>query len=731
MNRIAHAFCCLTLPLGALLLVLSVGCRSGDPILGGPGEPPTLMTRPQVTLTTPVTTIPGPTTGVATNAAITAAFTKDMAPASLTGTSFKLTGPGVTAVNGAVTYASRTATFTPAAILLAGTTYTATITTAVTDLEGTALAGNQDVFPAASNYVWTFTTSGAADTTRPQVTLTVPATTIPGPTTGVLVNTAITAAFTEDLAPATLTGSSFTLTGPGTTAVAGAVTYATRTATFTPTVALAFSTTYTATLTTAITDLAGNQLAGNQGALPAASSYVWTFTTGVAPDTTRPRVTVTVPVTTIPGPTLSVPTNTAISAAFTEDMAPGTITVASFTLTGPGTTPVAGGVTYASRVAVFTPLAILAVNTTYTATVTTVATDLAGNQLAGNQAALPAASNYIWTFTTAVAVAIPPTITLTNPADLVTNVPLNAAVNATFSKAMDPLTLTTVTVTLQPSGPPLGGLVLGSVAYDAITHIASFTPTSLLVPNTKYTATVTTAAKDLTGAALVAGLLPNPWSFTTANSGLAPGGVALGSAGVNGIMATSAITNTGAATMINGNVSLEPGTSNGLLPVQVNGSIHINDSVSHQAAIDLLVAYNFAKNLPPGTTVTAGADLAAVYPLGIPPGTYTSGSTILVSTPLIMDAGGNANAVWVFQIGSSLTTTANISLVNGAQAKNIFWVPTLDATIGVGSTFYGTIVTGRDATAKTGAVINGRILAGATLAGTIALDTNTVNVPAP
>jgi hypothetical protein len=104
---------------------------------------------------------------------------------------------------------------------------------------------------------------------------------------------------------------------------------------------------------------------------------------------------------------------------------------------------------------------------------------------------------------------------------------------------------------------------------------------------------------------------------------------------------------------------------------------------------------------------------------------------MLVSTPLVLDAGGNANAVWVFQIGSSLTTTANVSLAHGAQAKNVFWVPTLDATVGVGSTFYGTIVAGRDTTAKTGAVINGRILTGATLSGTIALDTNTVNVPAP
>ncbi|MCX5877384.1 MAG: ice-binding family protein, partial [Deltaproteobacteria bacterium] len=163
----------------------------------------------------------------------------------------------------------------------------------------------------------------------------------------------------------------------------------------------------------------------------------------------------------------------------------------------------------------------------------------------------------------------------------------------------------------------------------------------------------------------------------------------------------------------------------------VNGTIHVNDTVSAQARADMLVAYNFAKGLAPGTTISAGADLGALYPTGIPPGTYTSGSTMLVSTPLTLNAGGNANAVWVFQIGSSLTTGASVSLANGAQAKNVFWVPTSDVTIGVGTIFYGTIVAGRDATGQTGTVINGRILAGAITAGTIALDTNTVNVPAP
>jgi hypothetical protein len=85
---------------------------------------------------------------------------------------------------------------------------------------------------------------------------------------------------------------------------------------------------------------------------------------------------------------------------------------------------------------------------------------------------------------------------------------------------------------------------------------------------------------------------------------------------------------------------------------------------------------------------------------------------MLVSTPLVLDAGGNVNAVWVFQIGTSLTTGASVSLANGAQAKNVFWVPTAAATIGVGTIFDGTI------------------LAGAIGQGTVALQDTTVNVPA-
>lgn len=463
-------------------------------------------------------------------------------------------------------------------------------------------------------------------------------------------------------------------------------------------------------------------------------------------DVIKPRVTVTVPA----NAALTQPANAAITATFTEAMAPATLVspATSFTLVdnaAPGV-PLAGAVTYiaASKTARFKPTLALTPGSIYTATIKGIgaapATDVAGNPLAGNQAALPAASDYIWTFTAVAADAIAPTITLTNPADLAVGVAINASVNATFSEAMDPATIcgpANTSATCPVASITLTPAVAGVVTYDPVSFIATFNPTGNLAPNTVYTATVTNTVTDLAGNALVVpavGVPANPWTFTT-GTGLAPGAINLGTASTFGLMATSAITSVNAS-IINGDVSLNPGTSmTGFPPATVNGAIHINDTVSAQARTDLLVAYNTAKALPPGVTIAPGADLGALYLGGIPPGTYTSGSTMLVATPLVLDAGGNANAVWVFQIGSSLTTngTGSVSLLNGAQAKNVFWVPTLDATVGVGTIFHGTIVSGRDVTSAGGATINGRILAGATTAGTIALNgvATTVNVPAP
>jgi hypothetical protein len=333
---------------------------------------------------------------VSVNTKIAATFSEAMDPLTITTATFTFK-QGATAVPGTVTYSGVTAVFTPASTLAANTTYTGTITTGATDLAGNQLAGNQAPWPAASDYVWSWTTGAAPDTTKPTVIFTVPA----NGATGVLTNTKVSATFSEAMDPLTITNLIFTLK-QGATAIPGTVIYSGVTAVFTPASILAASTTYTATITTGATDLAGNHLAGNQAPWPAASDYVWSFTTGAAPDTTRPTVIRTFPA----NLATNVALNSQVTATFSKPMDPLTITTTTFTLTA-GALVWSTTVTYSGVTAVLTPYFNLNANTTYTATITTGATDLAGNQLAGNQAPFPAASDYVWTFTTGAAV-VPP-----------------------------------------------------------------------------------------------------------------------------------------------------------------------------------------------------------------------------------------------------------------------------------------------------------------------------------
>ncbi len=381
---------------------------------------------------------------------------------------------------------------------------------------------------------------GASATARlaPTVTATVPLATTPI-VTGVAINSKITAAFSKDMAPATINTSTFTLACPAGTAVAGTVTYvaASRVATFSPTANLPMNTTCTGTITSGAQDTAGVALA---------NAFIWTFTTGATADTTQPTVTLTVPA----AGAVDVATNTRITATFSEDMDPATITGTTFTLTGPGITDVPGTVTYAvaARTATFTPTtpATLPANTLFTATIKTGAMDVASNALA---------SNFVWTFTTGGGTdTTPPTVTLLNPANLATGVCLQKRVNATFSEAMDPSTITTATMTLQLTGPPAGALIGGTITYDAPSKVATFTPTSALLASTNYTATITTGVKDLTGNTLASNKV---WSFTTGTQSCSPvAPIALGAAAPFGNLGgTAGTTNTGILTVIGGDLS--------------------------------------------------------------------------------------------------------------------------------------------------------------------------------
>jgi hypothetical protein len=675
-------------------------------------------------------------TGVPINKKITATFSEAMDPTTISATTFTLAGPGGFPVNGTVTYdvINNIAIFTPTGTLAPNATFIATITIGVQNVAGTAMA---------NSFVWSFKTGSTPDTTPPTVTSTNPA----NGATGVPINHAVSATFSKAMDPTTISATTFTLTGPGATPVSGAVTYAAvgNTATFTPTSTLAPNTTFTATITTGVRDIAGNALASN---------FVWSFTTAVTPDTTPPTVTSTNPANGATG----VPINHAVSATFSKAMDLSTISTATFTLTGPGATPVSGAVTYAAvgNTATFTPTSTLAPNTTFTATITTGVRDIAGNALA---------SNFLWSFTTgATPDTTPPTVISTNPANGATGVCINKTVNATFSKAMNLLTISTATFTLTgPGSVP----VTGTVSYDVTSKVATFIPTSTLAPNTTFTATITTGATDLAGNALASNFV---WMFTTgATTCQAP--VVLGAAAPFGVFGGGAgMTNQGILTVINGDIGttgvsttvtgfhdagvgciytetpLNIGTVNGNIytapPPPTSGCLTEGTAatfaIATQGALAALTAYNALAARPGGPDPGAGQ----LGGLVLAPGSYTaaSGSFQITGSDLTLDAMGDPNAVWIFQMATSLTVGApgaprSVILANGAQAKNVFWQVGSAATINGagGGNMVGTIIARAGVTFSTAGnvaitTLDGRALG---LNASVTVVNTVINVPAP
>lgn len=609
---------------------------------------------------------------IAFNKVIKATFSQAMDPASITATTFTLK-QGNTVVAGTVTYSGTTASFTPNSPLSSGGVYTATITTGAKNTTGIALA---------ANYVWNFTTVVSQTATAPTVTSTDPA----NNDTGVSLNKVIKANFSQVMDPASITGATFTLK-QGNTTVTGTVTYSGSTASFTPNSPLSASLEYTATITTGAKNTSGTALASN---------YEWTFTTGIP---VAPTVTSTDPA----NNATNVPLNKVIKATFSEAMDPATITGTTFTLKQ-GNTTMTGTVTYSGTTASFTPNSPLSASLVYTATITTGAKNTAGTALA---------NDYVWTFTTAAAVA--PTVTSTDPTNNATNVPLNKVIKATFSEPMNPATITGTTFTLKQGNTT----VTGTVTYSGTT--ASFTPNNPLSPNVTYTATITTGAQNLAGTGLANDYV---WTFQTLSQQSA-NFVDLKTAGRFGIFAATGISNNAGFSQIrNLDVGITPGARSsvtGFPPATIiNGAIYASDDASPagvaamliQAKKDLTEAYLFAEGATSPAPVTVAGDQGGKT---LAPGIYKSNSTLLIQAgDLTLDAQGDPNAVWIFQIASGFTTVGgaggSIILSGGAQASNIFWQVGSSATIGDNTKFKGNVLALTSITMNSNATVVGRML---------------------
>ena len=319
-------------------------------------------------------------------------------------------------------------------------------------------------------------------------------------------------------------------------------------------------------------------------------------------------------------------------------------------------------------------------------------TDLAGNT---------PAEDYVWTFTTGDTLDTGiPEVESTTPIDNAIGVPLNAVVRAVFTEAMNPLTISTATFTLDDGTTPING----SVNY--VGDEATFTPNTNLVADTEYTAMILMEASDLAGNTLLEDYL---WTFTTGAT-TAQLQLQLGTTSAFAILAGATVTNTGPS-VITGDLGVSPGTAVvGFPPGTLNGEIFTGvSSAAGQAKADLNAAFNEAAGRSTGAVSLPG-DLSG---LTLYPGLYTNSTSVMLSTGNVtLDAQGDSNAVFLFQMGSTLTTgsSTQVILAGGAKATNIYWQVGTSATLGTNSSFKGNILAEASITMTTGATLDGRAL---------------------
>jgi hypothetical protein len=351
---------------------------------------------------------------------------------------------------------------------------------------------------------------------------------------------------------------------------------------------------------------------------------------------------------------------------------------------------------------------------------------------------------------TLIGAATEPIVISSSPGNRATNVPTSTntsgnlvtgtAATATFSQPMDPETINSsavgnlLTFTVTEAN---GNDVPGTVAMNAANTVATFTPTSVaLNPNTSYTATVTTAAKNAAGVAMDH---PVAWTFTTNAvefTGQRP--VPLGKAGPFAILTKSGITDV-FPSVINGDVGASPITGKAIhlscSEIQTGTVYSVNaagplpcrvtdPSLLTKAVGDMEIAYNNAagRKNPNFTNLGAGR----IGGLTLVPGLYKWDTGVLI--PSSVTISGGPEAVWIFQIAGTLTqaSATRVILKGGARAKNIFWQTSGAVAIGTTAHFEGAILAKTKIAMKTGASANGRLLAQTA----VTLEQNAVTRPA-
>lgn len=621
---------------------------------------------------------------VSLNTMVDVGFDMLMDQTSFSGSSFYLK-QGANLIAGAISFVGNVATFNPTIALLSNTKYQFTVSKSVRNSFGVHLAKDSS---------WSFTTGLLLAPIVVSTSPVINAQNVP-------LNKSVSVTFSTPMDASTLTDVSFTIK-QGVNVISGTVSTVGTVSTFTPTSNLTEGLVYTALISTVARNLSGTALA---------NPYTWKFTT-----LSIPKIVSVDPL----NLATAVELNKTINATFNMSMDPASFTNSTVILKQ-GSTVVPAGIGFSGSALAMIPTSLLAQATLYTVTITTGVKNLSGTSL-------PA--DFIWSFTTGTIKA--PTVISNIPINLAVDVALNKILEATFSEKMTNSSIVNTTFLLKSGTSSVTGTV------NVVNNTAFFKPTVNLISGKTYTATITSDAKNLAGVKMA-----NNYSWTfKAKAPLGPIAPDLAGVARFGIIAGTAVSNSAGFSKINNlDVGIYPGVRSSITgfppAIVVNGALYASDDLSPsgvaamllQAKTDLTSAYSYAEGASTPAPATVSGDQGGKT---LAPGIYKTTSSLLIqSGDLTLDAQGDVNAVWIFQVASSFTTVGgaggNVLLTGGAQAKNIYWQVGSSATIGDYTAFKGNILALTSITLGSHSVADGRMLA-RNAAVTMA-STNVINKP--
>jgi|GEM_PF-590307 len=643
----------------------------------------TFTTATALTITTRT---PAPlATAISPSTQVRAVFSSALDASTLTSSSFKLTNPGGTQITATLGYDATTqaATLTPTASLALGTTYTVTVSTAVTALDGT--------HPAAA-ISWTFTTAATAPT-KPTVTSLDPA----ASASGVALDATVAATFDRALDPTTVTGASVLLRDSTNATVAATVTYdaGTKTVRLTPLANLGSGKVYTGQLTTAIRATDGT---------PMAAAVSWTFTTADCPcslmgaavptssnNDVRDGRGGTGPWTYEMGTKVTPTTTTSLVAVRFYKDAGETGTHIGRVWNASGTQ--LAQVTYANesasgwqRQALDNPITLTAgqtytisvgLNTKYVATPSGLATAMTvgpwssvvgSNGVYNNNAgSFPTSSwnnsNYfVDGVVKAPGSARTPQVTTRTPVSGATNVDQATTVTATFSTAMDAATVSASTVKLATAG---GTAVPATVTYSSATRTATLTPSSALDPTASYTATLTTGLRSDDETPLPAAV---SWSFSTTSDARPTVTSTMPAASATGIGTTQPVTATFSVavdpTSVTGTTFSLTGPGGSAVPASVSYDVATKTAtLTPTGPLSGTTAYT--ATLTTGITGTNGKTMLAPVTWSFTTSAcpcMTMASLTPAATSLDVRDGRGGAGPWTYELGTKIQVVSAASL---------------------------------------------------------------------